>query len=123
MTDKSTENYRDSNGRFMPGNQEGNRKGRPKKAFCIPDILNKIGDENVPDVYLKVIQKLYPDIKNITHREALQRLAYHYAFKGQSWAFNYIAERTEGKPKEHTEEKNQPNFTDIAAAIRKSDTE
>ena len=101
-----------------------NPGGRPKKALCIPDILNKIGEEKVPDVYLKVIQKLYPGIKNITHREALQRLAYHYAFKGQSWAFNYIAERTEGKPIEKPlGDTDTPDLTEIANAIRESDTE
>lgn len=56
-------------------------KGKPKKSLSIPDILNKIGDENVPDVYLKMIQKLYPEVKAITHREALQLLAAHFAVK------------------------------------------
>lgn len=77
-----------------------NPNGRPKKKLCIPDLLNKVGSEKCPDQYLKLINKIYPDIKEISHKEALQRLAYYYAFKGQSWAFNYIADRTEGKVKE-----------------------
>ena len=88
-----------------------NPKGRPKKALCISDLLNKVGDEKVPDKYLGAIQKIYPEIKNISHREALQRLAYHYAFKGQSWAFTYIAERTEGKPIENKSEEYKQDWT------------
>jgi len=110
MIVKNTVNNRDSKGKFLPGNQEGNRKGRPKKKLCIPDLLNKVGSEKCPDQYLKLINKIYPDIKEISHKEALQRLAYYYAFKGQSWAFNYIADRTEGKVKESDPiDKNQIN--------------
>ena len=81
--------------------QSGNPKGRPKKEKCIPDILRNIGAETLPPALKEQMRKIYPDIKReMTHLEAAQRLIYYYAFKGESWAFQYIADRTEGKPKQ-----------------------
>ncbi|MBU1065374.1 hypothetical protein KJ762_08530 [bacterium] len=52
MTVKSTENKRNAKGQFVTGNQEGNRKGRPKIAIAeqfrnnpkSKSVLNKIID-------------------------------------------------------------------------------
>jgi len=114
LTVKSTSRSTGLKPPWKPG-QSGNPKGRPKNTLLIPDLLRKIGDEPIPPAYAKLLKQIYPDIGVMTHREALQRLAYHYAFKGQSWAFNYIAERTEGKPKENVESSdvNLKEFADL----------
>ena len=70
--------------------RSGNPKGRPKKGSAIADILNKIGDETI----------VIKDGKEMTKREALLRKVYERAFKGESWAVHFIADRTEGKPKQ-----------------------
>jgi len=77
-----------------------NPKGRPKKDKCIPDILRMVGEEELPEKLLEQVKKFYPDKKKMSHIEAIQRLVYIHAIKGEGWAFNYIADRTEGKPKQ-----------------------
>jgi len=62
-------------------------KGRPPKPICIPDILRKIGAETM-DTPEGKMQKL----------EAVCRLVFKYAAAGDSWAVQFIADRTEGKP-------------------------
>lgn len=69
---------------FEKGNKLG--RGRPKKEFCIPDILREIGQE-----------QLHPDDKRTKLRAVLDRV-YIEALDGQSWAAQFIADRTEGKP-------------------------
>ena len=71
--------------RFKPGNKLG--KGRPKKEYCIPDILNRIGDEEVTDKSGNTLSK----------REFVLRAVYNRAVKGENWAVQFIADRTEGK--------------------------
>ena len=71
---------------FVKG-QSGNPKGRPPKQRCIPDILRKIGAETI-------------NTKDGTmpKMEALMRMVFKSAVEGNSWAVNFIADRTEGKP-------------------------
>ncbi len=82
-----------------------NPHGRPKKELHIPDLLNKIGDEPCPESLMVGLKKIYPNLGEINHREALQRVAYYYALRGQPWAIQYIADRTDGKPKQTIETK------------------
>ena len=70
---------------FMPG-QSGNPGGRPKKGSAIADILNEIGSETVE-----------LNGQTITKREAVLRKVYAEAVKGNNWAVQFIADRTEGK--------------------------
>ena len=89
MTVKSSEGNNKTKGLkppWKPG-QSGNPKGRPKKEICIPDILNRIGDEEVTDKKGNTICK----------REAVLRSVYSRAVKGENWAVQFIADRTEGK--------------------------
>ena len=99
MTDKNTVNTRDSKGRFKTGNQEGNRRGRPKKGFAITDILNARGDE---------IDKA----TGMTMREKMLRKVYELATKDrpEKWAVEFISDRTEGKAVERIDQtlKNEP---------------
>jgi hypothetical protein len=74
------------NGRFAKGNQEGNRKGRPKKENCIPDMLRKILNEQ--DVF---------DANKRTNLENICRKAVNQALGGDRDARNFIADRTEGR--------------------------
>ena len=86
MPDK-TGNNRESNGQFKAG-VSGNPKGRPKGSRSIPDILRKISDE---EGTLDGMDKL----------EVVMRKVFQYALEGKSWAVQFIAERMEGKAKEH----------------------
>ena len=67
---------------FKLGNPGG--PGRPRKAICIPDILREIGEEP-------------SGIKDMTKLQAVMHKVYSEAIKGNSWAVNYISDRTEGR--------------------------
>jgi len=71
--------------------QSGNPKGRPPKAKCIPDLLKKIGEEEGTR-----------DGES-TKLEVVLRRVYSYALQGKPWAVQFIADRTEGKPKQSME--------------------
>lgn len=76
----------------------GNPKGRPEKARCIPDILQKIGSEKLGGVALELVKRYFPKAaRNWTFEEAALRMTYLHALRGKSWAVQFIAERTEGK--------------------------
>lgn len=78
---------------WKPG-QSGNPKGRPKKPFCIPEILRQISDEIHEG--------------NLTKLESLLRLVYDHALAGEPWAVNFIADRLEGKPKQALSVQTEP---------------
>lgn len=96
MADKQ----RTSNGK-MPGGvtgkgwkpgESGNPNGRPPKIRSIPDILHKIGDEEgTVD-------------GNLTKLDVVLRKVFDYALEGKAWAVQFIADRTEGKPREYVEQ-------------------
>lgn len=82
---------------FKPG-QSGNPHGRPKKIRHIPDILARITSERLPPQHRAAIAKLFPEISNRpTFLEAILRIVVQKALKGESWAVEFVAERTEGK--------------------------
>lgn len=68
-----------------------NRKGRPKRDNSIAEILRKLLDEPASDSNAK------------TKREMILRKVVDDAFKGDNWARQFIAERTEGKAIERIE--------------------
>ena len=77
---------RDQSGKFTKGNTYGGKStGRPKKNYSIPDLLDKIGEEE-------------GTLEGITKLEVVLRSVYKYALEGKSWAVQFIADRTEGKP-------------------------
>jgi len=67
------------------GEPSRNPNGRPKKEFCIPDILRRIADE--------------PCSKNekITNLEMVCSVAFDAAIKGDTYARAWISDRMEGK--------------------------
>ena len=77
---------------WKPG-ESGNPNGRPIKVRSIPDILHKIGDEEgtVSGKYTKL--------------DVVLRKVFDFALEGKSWAVQFIADRTEGKPREFVEQK------------------
>jgi hypothetical protein len=84
---------RDESGKFKKGHK--GIGGRPKKVRRIDTILSKIGDETVP--YCET-EDGEPVI--MTRLEAVLRSTYKLAEDGREWAMKFIAERTEGKPRE-----------------------
>lgn len=79
---------RNKKGQFVSGNTASVGHGRPKGSRSIPDILRHISDE---EGTLDGMDKL----------EVVMRKVFHYALEGKSWAVQFIAERLEGKAKEH----------------------
>jgi hypothetical protein len=77
---------RDQSGKFTKGNTYGGQStGRPKKNYSIPDLLDKIGEEE-------------GTLEGLSKLEVVLRSVYRYALEGKSWAVQFIADRTEGKP-------------------------
>ncbi len=75
-----------------------NQRGRGKGKIGIPDLLRRIGEEGLP---AELVSKLPEEIRNSRSKlEALMRTTYYYALKGESWAVQFIADRTEGKVKD-----------------------
>ena len=70
--------------------QSGNPNGRPPKVKSIPDILRRIGDEE-------------GTLDGKTKLDVIMYKVFQYALEGKHWAVQFIADRTEGKPKESRE--------------------
>ena len=85
MPDVTGDN-RSKSGQFKAG-VSGNPKGRPKNRHSIPDLLRRIGEEEI-DANGQKMSKI----------EAVCRLAFKRASEGHNWAMQFIADRTEGKP-------------------------
>ena len=95
---------------FVKG-QSGNPNGRPRGTQSIPDMLKRIGEEDVPDVLNERVQELFgkADIGEITMLEAVMRTTMMYAIQGKSWAVQFLADRLEGKPRQTIElEQHEP---------------
>jgi len=86
------------NPNWKKGQKSANPHGRPKKEFCIPDILRTIGDRPPTDFLLSQVHALYgPDYNPTTMREGMLMAMSAEAFKGNLEAMKFIADRTEGK--------------------------
>ena len=85
---KNTVNKRNAKGQFTSGNTEGNRNGRPLKKQTIPDILLRIG--------------MQPGTKDgkMTKLDVVMERVFKFAVEGRPWAVEFIANRTEGKPRQ-----------------------
>jgi len=76
---------------WMPG-QSGNPNGRKPKINTIPDILRKIGDED-------------GTVDGKSKLDVIMYKVFQFALEGKPWAVQFIADRTEGKPREYVEQK------------------
>jgi hypothetical protein len=94
--------------RWKPG-ESGNPAGRPKGTRSIPDMLRKYGEFTTPAALFEKLRAAFPDelkkIDKLQLQDALWLSAYMHAIKGESWAFNMIADRLEGKPTQQIEAK------------------
>jgi hypothetical protein len=81
---------------FTGTNDPRRQNGRTPKVLCIPDILKKICEREVPEVIRNGLKMpwLQRDAKFL---EALMEIVMLRAMQGDSWAVQFIAERTEGK--------------------------
>ena len=95
--DKQQENSKKIFGKPFKKGQSGNPNGRPPKVKSIPDILRRIGDEE-------------GTLDGKTKLDVIMYKVFQYALEGKHWAVQFIADRTEGKPKESREvtHKNEP---------------
>ena len=104
----NTGNNRNEDGTFKSG-VSGNPNGRPKGSTSIADILRKIGEEEIPAELSSQVLTLFGsldnnELKNMKMTEGLLRLVFMYAIRGKHWAVQFIADRTEGKPREFVEQ-------------------
>ena len=104
-SEKNTELTRNEKGQFTEGNAEGNRKGRPVTKLCIPDILKKIGKQEIHENLEESARAMFniPDGDKLTNLEVVMYKVYFDALKGKEHAILFIANRTEGKALDHIE--------------------
>lgn len=93
---------RESPSLIKPG-QCLNPHGRPKKENCIPDILRGIGKQQGSPEIIRQLTPHFPtvDLKNATCLQILLYTCYLNAKRGDDASRSFIADRTEGKVKEH----------------------
>ena len=70
--------------------QSGNPKGRPKKEYCLTDILKEQG--NIEDVETNG--------GKISRKQAIARKLWAMAMEGDVTALKYLYDRVDGRPKE-----------------------
>jgi hypothetical protein len=89
-------------GYFKPG-VSGNPNGRPKKEVCIPDILRNIGKQQGSPEIIRQLEPHFPtvDFKSVTNLQVVLYTCYLNAERGDDASRSFIADRTEGKVKEH----------------------
>lgn len=72
--------------------------GRPTQSDTIKSILDKLGGQEAAPKIIEEMKKTFPNLKNpMTMREAILAKAYCIALEKNGWAYEFIAERTEGK--------------------------
>ena len=84
-TPKQIGKNRNEKGQFVKGNTSSVGKGRPQGSRSIPDLLRKIAEEEGTQ-------------GGMTKIEVVLRQVFKYALEGKSWAVEFIANRTEGRP-------------------------
>ena len=72
--------------------------GRPRKGESLPDLLEKILDED---------GGVLKDGTKLEKREALCRKLIDIAFQGEAWAFREVFDRLYGKPIAKVEQKGE----------------
>lgn len=109
---------RRGNPEWKPG-VSGNPNGRPKGTTyeTLAAILNRQGQFETPDKIRDELAKEFPEVvkrgDKFSLKEALTLRAFACAVRGESWALNFIADRTEGKPNQLIDIKSE-DITDIS---------
>jgi len=106
---------------WKPG-ESGNPKGRPKGSRSISDYLRRFGELDTPEQLREKMRAMFPQVARkgdkFTMEEALWLSAYVHAIKGESWAFNFIADRTEGKAVQPTKDLTESKDVEIVIGGR-----
>ena len=79
-----------TNNGFDKRPQDINRNGRPKKEYCLTDILKDQG--NLEDVD--------SNGKKISRKEAIAQKLWSMAMSGDTIALRYLYDRVDGRPKQ-----------------------
>ena len=84
----------------------GHSPGRPPKVRCIPDILQEFGALDCPEKLLDGIGTAIPQLegRTLTIQQACMARTYIEALRGERWALEFVADRTEGKPVQATKD-------------------
>ena len=79
--------------------ESGNPHGRPKKEYCIPDIIREQGSWPAPQKILDELAKWIPrdQLVGLTQYRALVLRAWVDGQRGDNDARNFLVNRTEGK--------------------------
>jgi hypothetical protein len=80
----------------------GNPGGRPKGVKSLKALIEKFGKREAPEELLTKIRMLFPAIRKISLKEAVILRTLVEAVSGESWAVQFIADRTEGKAVDQT---------------------
>lgn len=86
-----------TSGSFRPGPdpRRADNRGKRLGKFRIDVMLTRIGAESLPEALRDKAPEAIRNSK--TMFEALMRSVYLHAIRGESWAVEFIANRTEGK--------------------------
>ena len=112
-----SEPNRQPDGTFGPGNV-GNPTGRPKKEFCLIDVLKGKLDDVVEITNVKTGEK-----KKMTIREALNDVLIKKAIGGDLAAIIAIYDRVDGKPTEsikHSYERDELTDEEVDRRIKEA---
>ncbi len=89
--------------------KSGNPKGRPKKEYCLTDILKEQG--NIADVETPAGM--------ITRKNAIAKKLWAMAMSGDVAALKYLYDRVDGKPMQQIEANINHNESDSTFEIVK----
>jgi len=89
---------------WEPG-QSGNPNGRPKKEYCLTDILKAQG--NLEDIEIK-------DGTKITRKQAVAKKLWALAMGGDVAALKYLFDRIDGRPLQTIEAQVIKRQTDLS---------
>ena len=86
---------------WKPG-QSGNPKGRKPGVFSIAEMLTQYGAMDTPEGLTAKLREKLPKLpKTLKLGQALWLTVFMQALKGESWAVEFVANRTEGKVKDN----------------------
>ena len=86
---------------WKPG-QSGNPKGRKPGVPSIAETLTQYGAMDMPEGLTAKLREKFPKLpKTLKLGQALWLTVFMQALKGESWAVEFVANRTEGKVKDN----------------------
>jgi hypothetical protein len=84
-----------------------NVRGRPPRTHTISDILRAVGEETLPPDIRRKLSARFPDMqRDEKFINALARVVFAAAMRGEGWAVTTIFERCFGKVKDEIQVEN-----------------